>query len=579
LLSVLHKGLTDYRTLMSGKRFWAFLKRALRDITDSDYALIGEVLTIKGKPELKIHAITDISWNEESRELMRSFVEGDTRLTNHQTLLGRTFAGGEVVISTDTPNDPRSSALPHGHPVLQNFMGVPIMDEGKVIGMYAIANSRAQISEDLAAWLQPFTATCALMIRLYRQMAERERIMDELARARDEQERASRAKTDFLSAMSHELRTPLNSIIGFSQLIRSSKRDHIPDRTRRQVEQIEKSGHHLLELINEVLELSRIESGKLHLSIEPVDVSAVITAAIETTEGMAEIANIQFITEQIEDCHAWVNADFTRLKQVIINLLSNAIKYNREDGRVFISCLEQHDDVIISVRDEGIGIAAENKDKIFQPFNRLGAEDSAIQGTGVGLSLTKQLIEAMNGEIGFNSVVGDGSTFWIRLPKAINSVSNAINAESPQPQKVTVKPTTAQATAASDAPSTTTVLYVEDNPANQRLMEDIFEDIEQTQLHIAADADTGLMLAQHLNPDLILMDLHLPGMDGYAALKALKANSKTQHIPVAAVSANALESDIKSGKRAGFVAYLTKPVDIDELTRLVASYQNKGADL
>jgi PAS domain S-box-containing protein len=284
LLKVLHQGITDYQALMSGEQLWTFLMEALRTLTDSDYSLIGEVLPSDTTSVLKIHAITDLSWSEESRELMVRLRRGDMMLTNPDTLLGRVFAYGEVIMTDDLYHHRLRGGFPPGHPPINNYLGVPIFSSGKLIGMFAIANSQQTLNQELLDWLQPFIDTCALLINLYRQMAEREHVMDELAQARDQAEKANRAKSDFLSSISHELRTPLNSILGFAQILANGKRHPLSDKQLRQVGQIEKSGQHLLSLINEVLDLAKIEAGRLPLSIEPINVQSVIQDACDTLD-------------------------------------------------------------------------------------------------------------------------------------------------------------------------------------------------------------------------------------------------------------------------------------------------------
>ncbi|MDD3326325.1 MAG: GAF domain-containing protein [Zoogloea sp.] len=287
LLQVLHRGMTDFAALMSSDQLWMFLKQALRTLTQSDYALIGEVVPVDGQPGLKIHAITDLSWNDDSRRLMERLRSGDMVLTNPDSMLGRVFAGGEVVLTNDLGQETRRTGFPRGHPPLYNYLGVPIHDQGQVIGMYAIANSRNTVDAELLAWLEPFTATCALLINLYRRINEQARFTRELEIAHAEQAQASRAKTEFLSSMSHELRTPMNSIIGFSQLLLGNRKQPLPERQAGQVEQILKSGQHLLTLINDILDLSRIEAGALAFSIEPVEIAAVIEEAVGTIGALA----------------------------------------------------------------------------------------------------------------------------------------------------------------------------------------------------------------------------------------------------------------------------------------------------
>ncbi|WP_139215100.1 GAF domain-containing protein [Oceanisphaera psychrotolerans] len=562
LLSVLHRGLTDYSALMSGNRLWPFLQEALRELTGSDYSLIGEVLPTNGQPALKIHAISDLSWNEESRQLMHRLQEGNMLLTNPDSMLGQCFAQGNIVLSNRMGEDERRGGFPPGHPPLHNYLGVPILDDGTVIGMYAIANGREDYDDELVAWLEPFTSTCALLINLYRQLNEREQFTEQLRQARDEAERASRAKSEFLSSMSHELRTPLNAIMGFAQLLQSNRRTPLNERQQRQVEQIYKSGTHLLNLINEVLDLARIEAGRINMSLESILLKEVIDDACDTLAPIAQQQGLDLeITSSVADAPA-VSADYTRLKQVLINLISNAIKYNRPRGRVEIGCRREPDALRVLVRDTGFGIDPQYLEQLFQPFNRLGAENGTIEGTGVGLALTKSIVEQMGGSIGLENHPGDGCEFWFSLPLAAPSLKGKAAEELTEqagPEPVEGQPCS--------------VLYVEDNPANQRLMLEVFEERKWIHLDCVHSAELAFEMACSTPPDLILMDINLPGMSGFDAVRLLARHPQTCAIPVVALSANAMPEDIKNAMRAGFRDYLTKPIDIPRLLALLDSLQ------
>lgn len=558
LLSVLHRGLTDYQALMSGNQLWAFLKNALRELTASEYALIGEVLPVDGCPALKIHAISDLTWDATSRALLERLRAGEMMLSNPGSLLGRVFARGETVLCHDLANYPRRSAFPPGHPPLHNYLGVPIVDQGEVIGMFAIANGAQPYNAALIEWLEPFTSTCALLIRLYRQLNEQESFTEQLRRARDEAEAASRAKSEFLSSMSHELRTPLNAILGFAQLLQNSQKQPLSERQQRQAEQIYKSGNHLLTLINEVLDLARIEAGHINLSIERIRLRDVLDDACATLAPIAEQYGIAVHVEPGAPGD-WLRADYTRLKQVLINLITNAIKYNRPQGSVRVSWRRGADSLRVAVRDTGIGIAADKLGQLFQPFNRLDAANGSIEGSGVGLALTRKILEQMQGRIGVNSTAGIGSEFWFELPLA----------ECPEDAGAAEDADTA--TEAPAAPACR-VLYIEDNPANQRLLVDLFEELDGFELQCAHSAELGLELACAQPPQLILLDINLPGMNGYQAMAILARNPATQHIPVIGLSAAAMPDDQRRAGTAGFAGYLTKPLDIPRLLALLAEF-------
>lgn len=560
LLSVLHKGLTHYGAMLSSNELWLFLKQALKDLTGSEYALLGEVDHSASKPKLKIHAISDLSWNAQSRPLMEHLRSGQMFIDSPDGLLGKAYLGGEVVILDDLRLT--RARFPDGHPQLNNFLAVPITDGDEILGMYAIANSAEPYSPSLVEWLEPFTSTCALLIKLQRQAQQHAKTNDALVRAHYEAERASQAKTDFLSSMSHELRTPLNAIMGFAQLLAS--RTQLDTRSRRQAEYILKSGQHLLELINEILDLARIESGHFALSIEAFHLADALQSSLNDVSALAKHHGVQLSVEANLARNIWVAADFTRLRQVLDNLLSNAIKYNRPKGKVSINVIPSDAGVRVEVVDNGIGIAQDKHALIFTPFNRLGAENGAIEGTGVGLALTKKIIELMQGEIGFSSQEGQGSTFWFSLP-----------ADSPQARQARTsnqwKPKEARVSA-----QLFTVLYVEDNPANAQLMQDIFAELEGFKLISAQTGLSGLELAQQHKPDLIMLDINLPGLNGYQLLTLLRTEKSTADIPVVGLSANAMSRDIQAAYEAGFETYLTKPLNLSELFILLENFKVKA---
>jgi signal transduction histidine kinase/CheY-like chemotaxis protein len=366
-------------------------------------------------------------------------------------------------------------------------------------------------------------------------------------------EKANLAKSDFLSSMSHELRTPLSAILGFAQLIESGSPP--PTTTqKRSIDQILKAGWYLLDLINEILDLALIESGKLSLSLEPISLSEVMHECQAMIEPQAQKRDISVAFPHIE-VQYFVQADRTRVKQVLINLLSNAIKYNKGGGTVVVECIAKTPGRIrICVKDSGDGLAPEKLTQLFQPFNRLGQEANVEEGTGIGLVVCKRLIELMGGVIGVESTVGKGSVFWIDLN---------LTAE-PQPAAGAAEPSaSAEAPVRSDA-QMRTLLYVEDNPANLMLVEDLIARLPDIRLLSARDGHRGIEIARTSRPDVILMDINLPGISGITALRILAEDPATAHIPVIALSANAMPHDIEKGLEAGFFRYLTKPIKVNE---------------
>jgi PAS domain S-box-containing protein len=392
----------------------------------------------------------------------------------------------------------------------------------------------------------------------------------ELESARSVAEKANLAKSDFLSSMSHELRSPLNAILGFAQLMESAS--PLPtDSQKESIAQILQAGWHLLKLINEILDLAVIESGKVSLSPESVSLAEVMSECQAMMEPQAQPRGIRMTFPRFDDdAPFFVKADRTRLKQIIINLLSNAIKYNKEQGTIIVGCtVSAPERIRISVADTGAGLPPEKLAQLFQPFNRLGQEAGAVAGTGIGLVVTKRLAELMEGAFGVESTVGVGSVFWCELNSAA----------APQ---LAVQSGEAEASVPPQLPagaSRRTLLYVEDNPANMKLVEKLIARYPDIQLVTAVNGTLGIELARAIQPKVILMDINLPGISGIEALKILREDPATAHIPVVALSANAMPRDIAKGLKAGFFRYLTKPIKVNELMdtlNVALEYAEKG---
>jgi PAS domain S-box-containing protein len=371
--------------------------------------------------------------------------------------------------------------------------------------------------------------------------------------AREAAEKANRAKSEFLSSMSHELRTPLNAVLGFAQLMASE----VPPpavRQQRSIDQILKGGWYLLRLINEILDLAMIESGKVTMSQESMSMTDVLQDCKGMIEPQAAKRGITMTFPRFDNVF-YVHADRTRVKQVMINLLSNAIKYNGSGGSVIVQCVASGTDrVRVFVKDTGTGLSADQMAQLFQPFNRLGQEDGGEEGTGIGLVVTKQLVELMGGTIGVESAVGVGTVFWVEFAGAsVPVLENVEEAVLERPALMVCEP--------GDQP---TLLYVEDNPANLALVEQLIARRGDVKLLTAINAPMGIELARAYLPDVILMDINLPGMSGYGALKVLNEDTLTAHIPVLALSANAVPRDVEKGLEAGFFRYLTKPIRVRE---------------
>ena len=376
----------------------------------------------------------------------------------------------------------------------------------------------------------------------------------ELEKASAVADKANLAKSDFLSNMSHELRSPLNAILGFAQLI--STDSPAPSASQAaSIDQILRAGWYLLELINEILDLAQIESGRLALSAEPTSLAAVMFECQAMIEPQAQKRGIT-MTFPPADIPYFVQADRTRLKQILITLLSNAIKYNKPNGTVVVDCAPcESDSIRIRITDSGAGLPANLVAQLFEPFNRLGREGSAEEGTGIGLVMCKRLAELMGGTIGVESTVGQGSVFWFDLQDAV----------APELELDLFSPAAVARVPAVGGEPQRSVLYVEDNPANLNLVERLVARRPELRLLTAIDGILGVQLARANLPEVILMDINLPGISGIEALKILLEDPTTAHIPVIALSANAMPHDIEKGMMAGFFRYLTKPIKVNEL--------------
>jgi CheY-like chemotaxis protein len=382
-------------------------------------------------------------------------------------------------------------------------------------------------------------------------ITERKQVEQAMSEAKEAAEQANLAKSEFLSRMSHELRTPMNAILGFSQLL---KMEVLTPDQQDFVHQIHRAGDHLLELINELLDLARIEAGKLPTALKVTPLRPLAEQAAQLIRPLLQKSGLTLINQCEPDVA--VLADATRLKQVLVNLLSNAAKYNRQGGSIIIGChLLDGERMRLSVTDSGAGIAPENLGLLFQPFERLGVSElTAIEGAGIGLAISKRLMELMGGSVGVESTPGRGSTFWIEL-------SLAHSAELAVAAAPTALPAVSQ--------DGFNVLYVEDNAANLKVVEAMLRHQPNLTLLSASNGEYGLELAQRYRPDVILLDIHLPGMDGYAVLKELQGRPETRDIPVVALSADAMPLDVERGLAAGFKHYLTKPIKLEALLKTI----------
>lgn len=461
---------------------------------------------------------------------------------------------------------------------------IPVRYEGRVEGVVELYADRtfavAQFHEALATlsvilslvYLGLYGVIVALLLRQQRLRDQKE---SELREAAAREERANRAKTEFLTHMSHELRTPLNVILGHAQLMegefaaaaasaggRVAAREH--------AERIMAAGWHLLGLIEDVLDLTKIESGAMSVELAPVDLPGLLAQCLAQVEGMAALARVRLCALQAEDAATWASADALKLRQVLLNLLSNAIKYNVPGGAVEVFARRVYGAVRIEVRDEGRGMSTEQLERLFQPFTRFVGPGEVIQGSGVGLALSQRLVEAMNGTLAATSEAGKGSVFTVSLEAAEPPAAPAGESVSP-PAKPPAMPDPPPEAAPAAAPPglPLRVLYIEDTATNLEIVRLYLARHGGCEFFGAEDGERGLEVAQREQPDVILLDLNLPGIDGRAVKAQLAQDPRTARIPVIALSAGALSTDIERALEAGFLDYLTKPLRLQRLAEVL----------
>ncbi len=467
-------------------------------------------------------------------------------------LCGRVAESGESLFASevDHRHDVHFDGMEdHGHFVL------PLKGDDQLLGVLTLyLEAGHAYAEEEAEFLQGVSQVLSLGItRRHSQQA--------MLIAKETAERANQAKSEFLSSMSHELRTPLNAILGFTQLLEFEITD---SEQRDQLREVSRAGEHLLGLINEILDLARIESGRMDLSVETLDLDQVIAECISLTRPLADSHQVTLETASALG-GLQVLGDYVRLKQVLLNLMSNGIKYNREHGTLNLTVEQPVADPVvrITVRDTGEGLSPEQQEKLFQPFERLGQDRKATQGTGIGLVITRSLVELMGGTIGVDSTLGEGSAFWVELPLAA----------SPDGDRATPSPDDGSGSEmAVPGEATGSILYIEDNQANIKLVELLIARHPHLTLHTAMEPQDGLRLARELDPALILLDINLPGMDGFEVLRHLQQGPQTAQIPVIGISANAMPTDIERAHQAGFSDYLTKPFDLQHFSAVLEKW-------
>jgi signal transduction histidine kinase len=548
----------------------------LLNFTGSEYGFIADLLDdpVDAHQFLRISVLTDISWNDETRAMYDDHMSGRRTMEFHnlKTLFGAAVTSGEAVIANDPIKDPRSGGRPPGHRPMRSFLGVPLRHGGEMVGMVGLSNRPGGYDETLLGFLEPLFANVGAIIGAVRLEAARVEAEQAARAGRAALESAAAAqrviaaKTEFLSRMSHELRTPLNAVLGFSQLLRMDNAHSLTPKQKTWVGHIENAGTHLLSMINDVLDLSRIEAGTMPLALVTVALDPVVREALGTVAQQAETGRIDLRVEAPRGHHpgsVQVHADRVRLRQVLANLFGNAVKYNRPGGNVVVTwrVSEGGERVEIDVRDTGRGMTAEQLAHLFEPFNRLGVENSRVPGAGIGLVIARSLVHTMGGEIEVDSEAGVGSCFRIVLPAAAKVVAVANSGAPSEPAHLSSLP----------APLAVrqTVLFADDNPTNVEVVLAVLRTRPGLRVVVARSGREALELARRERPELMMLDMHLGDMTGLAVMQELSREPGMAHVPFVALAADTTPGIAEDAERAGFRACLSQPLNVRSFLRCI----------
>ncbi|MGI0482178.1 PAS domain S-box protein [Geminocystis sp. CENA526] len=599
LLSTMSRAESQFITAENRLTIFEQLLTDLLELTDSEYGFIGEVLfrkdgsavmeenflKIKGVPYLQTHSVTNIAWNEETQKLYEENYEKGMQFTNMNTLFGAVIMTGKAVIANNPSTDPRRGGIPDGHPPLNAFLGLPFFSGDNLIGIVGIANAPGGYDQSMIEYLQPFLMTCSILIEGYRLDRRKKLTEEQLFQSNQDLIRANRLKDEFLANMSHELRTPLNAILGMTEGLCEEVFGDINERQLKALKTIDRSGTHLLELINDILDLAKIEAEHLELQLDTVSLNSLCESSLTFVKQLALKKRIQLKTELPSNIPC-LTIDERRIRQVLINLLNNAVKFTTEGGNITIKVNNNpppektnfvtqifenpenitHNYIYISIIDTGIGIPPNKINTLFEPFVQVDtALNRQYSGTGLGLALVKKIVELHGGYMILSSKLGVGSCFTIALPYTPSvSIPSTDNNQETTPANIAQTPI-----------KEALILLVEDNEANISTISSYLK-AKGYRLILAENGEDAIVLARSEKPDIILMDIQMPKMSGLEAIERIRQNPECVDIPIIALTALAMENDREKCLQIGANEYLTKPLKLKELVAKIQELLTRG---